>query len=459
MILETSGAYWISSMMIGAEFWDRKPIGSSMAFNLVSGFSRLSRPGHDNSGEGLGCRKECLFQWAEVAVFQLTKERKCSIVRLMIIRTLKNKLLQQLKFENKGVVIYGARQVGKTTLAQNLISELGLKTLYINGDEREQSWDLMTSRDLHKLQSLVYGYELLFIDEAQRIPNIGINIKIMLDNIKGLKVLATGSSSLDLASEVSEALTGRVYDYTLYSISTNELRTTTDYLGIEKSLEERLIFGSYPEIFSKTRMDDKQEYLRNLTNKYLYKDILEYVGLKNSDKILNLLKLLAFQIGSQVSITELANNLNLSRTLVEKYLDLLQKSFIIFRLHGFARNLRKEMKKMDKIYFYDLGIRNTLIGNFNLLSNRDDVGKLWENFLVVERLKKQENERDFVSRYFWRLQSGEEIDLVEESGGILTGYEFKWNKKISKTPTSWIKNYDNARFEIINRDNWQDFVI
>jgi len=378
---------------------------------------------------------------------------------MFIPRALLPILESHLSHNQKGLVVYGPRQVGKTTLVNQLLQNIPLKTLRLNGDQRGPWWEALTSRELSKITLLVTGYEAVFIDEAQRIPEIGLCLKIILDNFPSLKVIVTGSSSLDLASKISEPLTGRVYSYRLYPISQQELSRTSTPHELESNLETRLVYGSYPEIFSQTGHLEKTNYLSNLTNTYLYKDLLEFGDIRNSSKIRDLLKLLAFQIGSEVSLSELATSLEISRTTVDRYLDLLEKSFIIFRLSGFNRNLRKEVTKMDKIYFYDLGIRNTLIDNLNLLSNRDDAGKLWENFLIVERIKRQNNTQKICSHYFWRLTSGAELDLVEETGGKLNGFEFKYNRKISKPPTSFLSSYPGSSFSPINRDNWLSFIL
>lgn len=378
---------------------------------------------------------------------------------MKIKRSLLSILKNELTKTNKGLVIYGSRQVGKTTLVNDLLSEFQLKTLVLNGDQRGEWWELLTSRELSKLSLLVSGYEIIFIDEAQRIPEIGLSVKILLDNFPKLKVIVTGSSSLDLASRISEPLTGRIYSYKLFPISQGELRVTNTPYEMETQIEERLVYGSYPEIFSLEGALAKSKYLQNLVDAYLYKDLLEFSDIRNSSKIHDLLKLLAFQIGNQVSLSELSSSLGLSRTTVDRYIDLLEKSFIVFRLPGFSRNLRKEVTKMDKIYFYDTGVRNAIIGNLNLFSNRDDVGKLWENFLIVERMKKLGYAQKIFSFYFWRLSSGAEMDLVEETEGKLHGFEFKYGKKAVKFPNSWTAGYPKATATLINQNNWQEFVV
>lgn len=377
---------------------------------------------------------------------------------MKINRILLNYFVNEIKHGNKGLVIYGPRQVGKTTLVNEILSRTGLKTLLLNGDQRGSWWEALVSRELSKIKLLVSGYDAVFIDEAQRIPEIGLSLKIILDNFPDLKVIVTGSSSLDLASKISEPLTGRIYSYRLYPISQGELAQTHTSHELNTHVEERLVFGSYPEIFSKVGIQDRMLYLQNLTSTYLYKDLLEFGDIRNSTKIQDLLKLLAYQIGDQVSLTELARSLEISRSSVSRYIELLEKSFVIFRLHGFSRNLRKEVTKMDKIYFYDTGIRNAIIGNFNFLNNRDDAGKLWENFLITERMKRQEYSQTYCSYYFWRLTSGAEIDFIEETSGTLVGYEFKYSSKIVKPQASWLTAYAGSRFVSINKDNWQEFI-
>jgi len=375
----------------------------------------------------------------------------------MLVRSLKNTVIATLNEMNKGVVIYGARQVGKTTLANEIIKSTGLKTLYVNADQSKY-FDVLSSRDANKLKDFTEGYDLLFIDEAQRIPEIGINLKIILDNLKNLKVVVTGSSPLDLASKISEPLTGRIITYRLYPISFYELSSFLNEFELTTQLEERLIHGSYPEIFSITGENNKREYLQNLCDGYLYKDLLELGNIKNSTKIRDLLKLLAFQVGSEVSLTELSINLGMAKETVSKYIDYLEKSYVIFRLSGFNRNLRKEVTKMDKIFFYDLGIRNMLIDNLKPLKDRIDVGQLWENFLIVERIKYLAYTQKYASSYFWRVHTGAELDYVEESDGLLNGFEFKYGEKTAKTPKGWSSAYPKASFTCVNKSNYLSFI-
>ena len=377
---------------------------------------------------------------------------------MLIPRSILPIIIDKIKSSNKGIVIYGARQVGKTTLVNEIVKKLRLKTLVINGDQTNFI-DTLSSRDLNKIKSLLEGYDLLFVDEAQRIPEIGIALKIIIDNIPSIKILVTGSSSLDLASKISEPLTGRIWTYHLYPISFLELSTKYNKTELDSFLEERLIYGGYPELFSIIGEFQKKEYLQILSDAYLYKDLIEFGDIKNSSKIRDLLKLLAFQIGSQVSLTELGNSLGMSKDTVAKYIDLLEKSNIIFRLKGLSRNLRKEVVKMDKIYFFDLGIRNILIDNLKQLKDRNDTGQLWENFLIIERMKMLAYTQNQASIYFWRTYTGAELDYIEEKGGELLGFEFKYGKKNGKIPKSWSENYPNSKYSCINKDNYLDFIL
>lgn len=376
----------------------------------------------------------------------------------MIKRVLEEDLVDRLKNGKKSVILYGPRQVGKTTLSKNVIGRLGLKTLYINGDDKTYN-EILSSQDMKEIDKLVSGYDLLFIDEAQRIENIGINMKLIIDSHKEMKILATGSSSFDLADKVSEPLTGRVWTYNLYPISSEEIlgqgETKFDFF---QKLEEYMLFGSYPEVFSYKTAIEKIAYLKQLTNSYLYKDILEYADIKHADKIDKLLRLIALQLGNEVSLSELADTLNINKETVGRYLDLLEKSYVIFTLKGFNKNLRKEVSKMNKIYFYDLGVRNSIIENFSPLSNRTDGGSMFENYLIVERMKHNQYHQNFVSSYFWRLSTGAEMDYVEMGGGKIKAFEFKLGKKRSKSKESWLAAYPEADFELINKDNYLEFI-
>ncbi|MCC6221799.1 MAG: ATP-binding protein, partial [Deltaproteobacteria bacterium] len=346
----------------------------------------------------------------------------------------------------------------KTTLIRRIIAKLSYKALIINADE-ERYHEVLSSRDERKLGELVEGYDLLFIDEAQRVPNIGIGLKILIDSRPKLKIIATGSSSLELARGISEPLTGRKWTYQLFPISQLELSRTLNRFQLQDTLEERLIWGSYPEVFSFKGPKQRAKYLGELSTDYLYKDILTLADVRNPAKIRALLKLLSFQVGSQVSLHEISNSLNISKETVARYIDLLEKSFVLFSLSGFSRNLRKEVSKSKKYYFCDLGMRNAVVENFNSLLNRNDQGGLWENFLISERIKQNAYNEKISSSYFWRTYTGAEIDYVEESGGKLSGFEIKYQKAKARKPETFLNAYPDSTWEVINRENWLDFAL
>jgi len=377
---------------------------------------------------------------------------------MFIPRELESQIINKLKTFSKAVVIYGARQVGKTTLVDSIIQNLQYKTLSINADE-EKYIDVFSSRDLSKMKSLVEGYQMIVIDEAQRIPNIGINLKILCDGLPDLKIIATGSSSFELANKIFEPLTGRIWSFLLHPLSWLELKKHTyNSFELNNLQNQWLIYGGYPEIFTTINNNSKEDLLKEIGRSYLYKDVFALASIKYTSKVKDLLKLLAFQVGDEVSIQELSNSLSISREAIEHYIDLLEKAFIIFRLSGFSRNLRKEVTKMDKIYFYDLGIRNMVIDDFKAMNNRNDIGQLWENFIISERQKKLTYQKISFSPFFWRVHTGAEIDYVEEKGNKLFGYEFKYGKKKVKAPLSWINTYSNSSFELINQNNYLKFI-
>jgi len=376
---------------------------------------------------------------------------------MKISRSLLPILLKEFSETNKIMIIYGARQTGKTTISNDILNKVGGEILKINADELKYI-DILSSRDLGKLKLLTGGYDVLFIDEAQRIPDIGINLKIIHDNIPQMKLLVTGSSSFDLANKVKEPLTGRTSTYTLFPISLLELRKTYNEFELQSRMEEFLVYGMYPDLLSYNSYKKKEKYLRELSMSYLYKDIFDINQIRNTSKVRDLLRLLAFQIGSEVSINELGNSLGLSQETVNNYINILEKSFIVFRLSGFSRNLRKEISKRDKIYFWDLGIRNTLIDNFATIKMRNDIGSIWENFIIAERLKYLSYKELFASSYFWRTYTGAELDYVEEHDGSLFAFEIKYKKVKSKAPKAWVENYSN-NFKCITIDNFWEFVV
>ncbi len=376
---------------------------------------------------------------------------------MSVERIIRDKLIESLNKYRKIALVFGARQTGKTTLCNQILDGMGAKILRINGDEMKYI-ELFSSRDFARMNLLLDGYQVLFIDEAQRIPDIGINLKIIYDNLTNLKMLVTGSSSFELGNQVKEPLTGRTITFQLMPLSLQEMKQTLPVFEIQQRLEEFMLYGLYPEITHYSSAQEKERYLTELSSSYLYKDILELSNIRNSSKISSLLKLLAFQIGQEVSLNEIAQNLNLSQETVNSYIDLLEKSFIIFRLSGFSRNLRKEIGKRDKIYFWDLGIRNCIVQNFLPLTIRNDVGQMWENLIITERIKYLNNNGINTNSYFWRTYTGAELDYVEERNGELFAYEIKYTKPKTKAPQTWIENY-GSNFKSITRDNFWEFVM
>lgn len=372
-------------------------------------------------------------------------------------------LLPQIReylLPGKVVVLYGPRQVGKTTLAQDLLNVISLQSRFINADELLYR-EALASQDRQRLGEVLGDAELLIIDEAQRVPNIGLNLKILVDNYIHVRILATGSASFELANKISEPLTGRKTTFTLYPVSYGELQQTFGILEARNQLERWLIWGGYPAIITTGNPDLRARLLGELVGSYLYRDLLEMEGIRHPKKIVDLLRLLAFQIGQEVSLSELATNLALNRQTVERYLDLLEKVFVIFRVGGFSRNLRKEVTKNSRYYFYDNGVRNSLIQNFNLLKLRNDAGQLWENYLMVERRKANQIANRMVNAYFWRTYDRKEVDYIEEYGGRLYGYEFKWGSgNIRKsTRTEFLKAYPNAELAVVNQENFITFLV
>ena len=360
----------------------------------------------------------------------------------------------------KVLILLGPRRVGKTELIKKYLATQNPDDYHFYNGEDQETLDLFAERSVRNYLRVLGNKKLLVIDEAQKIPEIGLKLKLMVDSIDGLKIIATGSSVFDLGNKLGEPLVGRANTIRLYPLAQLELGEQESYADTVGRLEERLIFGGYPELEHYADWNDKIEYLDNIVNAYLIRDILEYEGIKKADKIMDLLRLIAFQVGKEVSVEELALSLkDISRNTVESYLDLLSKVFIIYNVKGFSRNLRKEITKTSRWYFYDNGIRNAIIRNFTRLSMRQDVGELWENYLMAERMKYNGYNKKLVNTYFWRTYDQQEIDLVEEEAGALRAYEFKWNSgKKAKVPGGWANAYPDATFETINRDNYLEFI-
>jgi predicted AAA+ superfamily ATPase len=354
-------------------------------------------------------------------------------------------------------LLYGPRRVGKTALIKQLLSKKK-SSIFIGEGDDIQLRNILSSNDKSKLMMAFANYNYIFIDEAQRIPDVVWGLKILIDNLPDTTIIASGSSSFVLSTMVGAPLTGRSITNMLYPISISELKDQFGGMHIIQNLESFLVYGMYPEAMATSSDGDKVSYLNELRNSYLLKDILELENIRNSDKIFDLLRMLAYQIGDEVSLNELGNALQLSKNTIARYIDLLERSFIIKKIGGFSRNLRKEITKTSRYYFYDNGIRNSIINNFNPIEHRNDIGMLWENFMVMERLKKQEYEKMASNNYFWRTYDKKEVDFVEEREGMLFGYEFKWNTKKTKIQQVWLDTYENSSFEIVSRDNFMEFV-
>lgn len=373
----------------------------------------------------------------------------------MISRVIKEQLVSRF---GKGKVIFliGPRQVGKSTLLRELQKEREDKTLFINCDEPDMRVMLenVTSTEL---RSLIGNNMMIMIDEAQKVHNIGETLKLMADNIKDIQIIASGSSALELQNRTNEPLTGRKFEFNLYPLATNELVLHHGRIEEQRLLERRLIYGLYPDIVNNP--GNEQELLIELINSYLYKDILSFQNIRKPEVLSKLLTGLALQLGQEVSYNELSQLVGVDKATIEKYIDLLEKCFVVFRLSSFSRNLRNELKRTRKIFFYDNGIRNGVLNNFAPLQLRQDVGRLWENFMVSERLKRNSYDRNFRKSYFWRTQTQQEIDLVEEKDGILYAFEFKWNqKRRMNIPKSFSEAYPEHRFEVITSYNYLDFL-
>lgn len=376
---------------------------------------------------------------------------------LMISRKYSGKIHTWLK-PGKVLVLYGPRRVGKTTLIEEHLSQFEGKVFFGTGDDRLVR-EILESESVQRISTSFRGYDLVVIDEAQRVANIGQGLKIAVDALDSVRFFASGSSSFALSNLVGEPLTGRKKTLLLYPFSMGELVEQFGPMHVQLWLEDFLIFGTYPEVYLAENREEKISYLSDLRDAYLFKDILELENLKNPRILQDLLNLLAFQIGKEVSLNELSNSLGIAKQTVSRYLDLLEKVFVIKKVRGYSRNLRKEVTKTCRYYFIDNGVRNAVINNFNFPENRNDVGMLWENYLFSERMKTREYHSIHANAYFWRTYQGQEVDLVEERGGRLYGYEFRWGTKKKRQPKLWRETYPESDYKVIDRDNYLDFLI
>ena len=374
----------------------------------------------------------------------------------MIHRILEEKI-QPLLGGNKAIIVMGARQVGKSTLLNELLGE-NKNALWLNGDDIDVQ-NLFHEMSSTRMRALLGNNKFLVIDEAQRIPDIGLRIKLVTDQVSDVQVIATGSSSFELASKVNEPLTGRKREFKMFPLTFKEMVSNSNLLDELRMIPHRLVYGYYPEVVSNP--GDEKNTLKELSDSYLYKDILSLDSISKPDKLVRLLKALALQIGSQISYNEIGNMISLDSKTVERYVDILEKSFIIFRLGSFSRNLRNELKASRKIYFWDLGIRNAIIGNLAQIENRTDAGELWENFAIAERLKQNAYQNSFAQSWFWRTQQQKEIDYIEEENGMIHAFEFKWNehKARTKCPESFSTAYPDALFQVITPKNIEEFLM
>ena len=367
-------------------------------------------------------------------------------------------IIQERCFQGKAIILLGARQVGKTTLLKKIIQEQQVDALYLNCDE-PQTAAALTNCNLKELQMVIGANKFVVIDEAQKVDNIGLTLKLIVDNMPDVQVIATGSSAFELRNCLNEPLTGRKYEYQMFPISSKEIYQSSGYIDLKGLLETRLIYGSYPDILN--HANDARELLRMLTDSYLYKDILATDNLRKPDVLDKLLRALAFQVGSEVSYNELAQAVGTDSKTVERYIELLEKCYIIFRLHGLSRNLRNELKKAKKIYFYDNGVRNAVIQQFAPLELRNDAGALWENFFISERIKRNHYQQNYCNIYFWRTKSQLEIDYIEEQNGQMTAFEMKWNPKKSNTsiPETFLNAYDVKETVVITPENYLEYLL
>ena len=373
-----------------------------------------------------------------------------------INRTIEKQIGTHLKAQ-KVLALVGSRRVGKTVLIKKIIRELQEPCLLLNGEDIAVS-EMLARRSVQNYRAIIGNKKVLIIDEAQQINDLGIILKLMVDEIPGIKILISGSSSSILLDKISAPLTGRMKTMYLFPFSECELSKVESTIEKHDNLLRRLVYGNYPELIHLKDNSEKQDYLRELVNSHLFKDLLTFENIRNTSKIFNLLRLIAFQAGGEVSYQELARQLSIGKNTVERYLDLLSKIFILYKVNGYSRNLRKEISKSSKWYFYDNGIRNAVIANFNPLELRNDTGQLWENYIISERLKQQKYRHITVNNFFWRTYDRQEIDWIEERNGKLYAYEFKWREKKAKIPPAWKKAYPDSEFKTIQRENYLEWI-
>lgn len=374
-----------------------------------------------------------------------------------MIPRLQQKNIEQFLKPNKVIIILGTRRVGKTVLIKQIEQQFVGKSLLMNAED-SLTQDYLSHKTVANYKSKLQGIDLFILDEAQVIPNIANILKLIVDEIEGIKIIATGSSSFDLLNRFGEPLTGRSFTFHLFPFSIKEFLSIESPIESITKLEDRLVYGMYPELLEYKTNFEKEFYLKNLVNNYLLKDIFSLDGIRGTSKIMDLLKLLAYQTGNEVSLNELGNQLGMSKNTVEKYLDLLSKVFIIYELKAYSKNLRKEITKSKKWYFYDNGIRNAIIDDFSPISLRKDVGSLWENYIISERLKWNNYNMFNTAMYFWRTYDQQEIDLVEKNKSSLEVFEIKWNKTKSKIPKAWLKTYPDSTFNNITKNNFTDWL-
>lgn len=369
----------------------------------------------------------------------------------MFTRTIENIIKDKIN-SGKAIVVVGARQVGKTTLLKRILKDK--EYLFLDADD-PSTRNLLQNPTTEQIRTFLGDYQYVFLDEAQRIPGIGLTLKIITDQFNEVQLFVSGSSSFDLGNELNEPLTGRKWEYELFPISWEEYENKIGFIKAEQQIENRLLYGFYPEVINNPGKE--REILKNLVNSYLYRDILAISGIRKSEVLEKLLQALALQMGQEVNYNELSQLIGINKITIQKYIEILEKGYIVFRLHSFSRNIRNEIKQNRKIYFSDNGIRNMILGNFTQLDLRMDKGALWENFLVSERRKQNLYKDTFAKMYFWRTKQQQEIDFVEENNGQITGFEFKWNNKKAKFPQSFIETY-KAKGHVIDRNNFREFV-